>query len=192
MSREFSHFTVPRRRDNGFYSSSRISKDVESQECSHILAAVDSVELLSRRESSADPNQASNWLNHTISPAMTSPPDSTNALCIPSYLMPPAKQRPQLYAKMSKEDWAALRKFEQPSKEQQGSRRSTVSFDGSPVVTRGSRKSSILKNPSNDERKEIDQEHNALHQIREKCREVIGKMKVEEVLRMLCDDDDDE
>jgi hypothetical protein len=57
---------------------------------------------------------------------------------------------------------------------------------------RGSRKSSILKNPSNDETREIDQEHNALHQIREKCREVIGKMKVEEVLRMLCDDDDDE
>jgi hypothetical protein len=183
---------VRRRRDHGFYSFSRISKDIETQECTHLLAAVDSVELLSRRESSADPTRTSNILISSTSPPMTSPPDSTNALCIPSYLMPPVKRRPQLYARMSKGDWEALRKFEQPSKEQQASRRSTVSFDGSPVVMRGSRKSSILKNPSNDETREIDQEHNALHQIREKCREVIGKMKVEEVLRMLCDDDDDE
>lgn len=163
--------------------------------CSHLLAAVDSIELLTRRDelSILTPNNSmrSN-ISHVLDGAAIIPAETNDLTTIPTYLKPPAEQRPRLYARMTKSEWEALRNFEQPSTstEQKCSRRSTVSFDGSPVVT-SSRKSSILKNPLASEKKEIDQENDALHPIRMKCREVIGKMKVEEVLKMLCDDDDE-
>ena len=151
---------------------------------------MDSRELLTRRDElsihtpiNSICSNISRSLDGAISPAETNEFSE-----IPTYLKPVAEQRPHLYAKMTKSEWEALRNFEEQPTDQKDSRRSTVSFDGSAVVT-SSRKSSILKNPLASEKKEIDQENDAFHPIRMKCREVIGKMKVEEVLKMLCDDD---
>lgn len=127
----------------------------------------------------------------------------------PSYMKQPNKPRCQLYAKMSADEWKQLKlmggshengqpqrvssvQFED-SKLAPGSHRSEslVQFDDTKGLHRRSRRSSILKRLP-DEKHEVDNEHNALHPIQIKCREALGDMKMELVLKMLCKNDDDD
>lgn len=124
---------------------------------------------------------------------------------VPSYMKQPNKPRCQLYSKMSADEWKQLKLMEGSHENGQYQRVSSVQFedtkvehrneslvqlDGTKCSHRRSCRSSILKRLP-DEKHEVDNEHNALHPIQMKCREALGDMKMELVLKMLCKSDDD-
>lgn len=163
-----------------FNQNSSIQHDepvVESHE--QILAAVDSLELLTAPSSRAGSRIDDKAARESSSVSVTSI-ESDN---VPSYMKP----RCQLYAKMSADEWNRLKLM---SHEEINScrRQSHVQFDGAPS-RRCSRGSSILKRPSEEKHTIDDDEHNALHPIQQKCREALGKMRIESVLKMLCMND---
>lgn len=154
-----------------------------------LLATVDSLELVTSRGVSKEASAEAPA--YSFSPRNSDfsfvPQNSEENFQIPSYMKQQQKPRCQLYAKMSRDEWEALKKFEHPQVEESSSerRRSSVTFGES---QRSSRKSSILKRSSIEVKNEIDQEQNALHLIHEKCREQIGKLKMKDVFELLCDD----
>jgi hypothetical protein len=106
-------------------------------------------------------------------------------------MKPEKKSRGKLYAKMSQNEWEALKKFEETTSFEKPSRRTSVSFEAPGSQRCSSRKSSILKNSLMEVKNEIDHENNALYSIHEKCRETLNKMNVEQVLKILCSENDE-
>lgn len=147
------------------------------------MAAVDSLELLTAPSSRAGSRIDDKAARESSSVSLTSI-ESDN---VPSYMKQPGKPRCQLYAKMSADEWNRLKLM---SHEETNScrRQSQVQFDGVPS-RRCSRGSSILKRPTDGKHTIDDDEHNALHPIQQKCREALGKMRIESVLKMLCMND---
>lgn len=148
------------------------------------MAAVDSLELLTAPSSRAGSKIYDKAARESSSVSVTSI-ESDN---VPSYLKQPGKPHCQLYTKMSADEWNRLKLL---SQEETNScrRQSHVQFDGVPS-RRCSRGSSILKRPSEEKQHTVDDdEHNALHPIQQKCREALGKMRIESVLKMLCMND---
>lgn len=109
---------------------------------------------------------------------------------VPSYMKQSNKPRCQLYSKMSADEWKQLKLMEKSHENGQSQRASSVHFENTKIAPdshRHSGRSSILKRLP-DEKHEVAVEHNALHPIQIKCRELLGDMKMESVLKMLCDD----
>lgn len=166
-----------------------------------LLSAIDSLEVMSHRAS----------FKHSVIKDRNSPPsflsiassESSNeaevtveweSTRIPPYMKVPP-YRCQKFKKMTEEEWMQLqtieklRKLSQESKD--STRRSSIKFEdieqrGSFRTQRSSTRSSILKRPSMQV-EGTTMANDALQPIRKKCLEAVDKLKVESVLRILCE-----
>lgn len=167
----------------------RSEQIVENQDNLQLLAVVDSLELVNHHTKSQN---SMNLENHT---EFTTDSNESLASCkpdiLPTYFKTPMQGHSGIYEKMAQHDWIELQQNLETNK---GSRISSVQFDESNLQTerkprKSSQRSSILKRVSTQTWNEIDHEKNALHSIHQKCREALTNMKLESVLKMLCDDD---
>lgn len=103
----------------------------------------------------------------------------------------------QNFQKMTEEEWLQLQSQEKLSKKDSSSseRQSSIQFESSggqqkSVSQHNSKRNSILKWPSTEVPDETCANvlNDALDPIRKKCLEAVSSMKVESILRMLCDD----
>lgn len=94
---------------------------------------------------------------------------------------------------MTANDWNFLEKAKCTRIEERATRDSSVQFDlvePVPGSKRNSQRSSILKKSSLESENQLNLKQNAFHPIQAKCREAMKNMKIESVLKILCDDDD--
>lgn len=106
---------------------------------------------------------------------------------IPSYMRSQTKTSSNIYERMSDDDWKKLEKTQQlRTEEKNSSRHSSVHFDESQSTANATRSSisSILKPTTAEPKQEID---DTVRSIRQKCQDVMGNMKLESILEMLCE-----
>ena len=114
---------------------------------------------------------------------------------VPSYMKTCNKSFRPTYAKMTENDWLKLMENEELEKQGKSKRSSSVQFTDSNLrgtngsFKRSSQRSSILKRSLTQASHEIDPDQNALHKIHQKCFEALDDMKLESILKMLCNVD---
>ncbi len=152
---------------------------------STILGAIDSIEVISRRASTTQPilhddrNSPPSFQSLASSFTINSQESSEENSRMPAYLKIPPK-RCKNFIKMTEEEWMQLHARESFQK-------SSIHFDNNAHQlhsNRSSKRSSILKWPQSVSIGSND----AMQPIREKCFEAIADVKVDSILRKLCDD----
>lgn len=171
---------------------SQSSFSIASETCdghSRILSAVDSIEVISRRTSSSQPVFESNSPQSIERVESITSIKSQESSTEDNSRMPPYMKVPPYrcgnFEKMTEEEWLQL----QVKEDMKDSRRkSSIQFDIPPRRT-SSKRSSILKSTA---RTSSTVSNDALPLIREKCLEAAAGMKVETILRKMCEDNDAE
>lgn len=172
----------------------------------HILGAMDSLEIIpinDDKNNTDDDDKSTSIVDQIYtepsenvdeSAAILTPQNSFDYL--PSYMKIPSYSCCN-YEKMTTSDWNQLKLLEETSNKLDSQRKSSVQFNEFSTNKNLSQigsfeRNSILKQqPSlNSQYNELNQQHNALFPIQQKCREAYANMKVESVLKMLCDVDD--
>lgn len=154
------------------------------------MAVVDSLELLSKSTHVGADETSSDAENFQQgSTASNSSGDPNEPGHVPPYMKNVNKPHSRQYAKMTDSDWKQLQKLEV---DDSPNRNSSVQFAAVQSSQRSSRKSSILKRSSVEAEKTTEKTQNALEPIQQKCREAMSKMKMESVLAMLCEDENEE
>lgn len=170
-----------------------------------LLGAVDSIEILSHRTSSIQPvvesrNSPPSFQSFTtISSEQSHDSGGSSALNekMPIYMKIPPLRCPK-FVKMSEEEWMQLQALENLTKSnratEESEKRSSIQFEGlfdKRNSSKGqSKRNSILKWPSMEVPNETHLQNDALQPIRQKCLEALNNMNVQEVLRILCEEND--
>lgn len=166
-----------------------------------LLGAVDSFEILSHAYSSTHHHDHLNFERNSppsfrsfasLSSQTPSKNENVNPT-LPSYMKIPT-YKCQKYEKMTEEEWMHLEDLEEKSSEtESGEKRPSIHFEGEQhknISRSESKRSSILKSSWN-EATTNNLGCDALQPIRMKCLEAVSNLKVESVLRMLCEEDEE-
>lgn len=161
-----------------------------------MLAAVDSLEII-KKSSSVFVKRKSSMAAAAQEPRVSvvsfaSSSSSSKSCNVPVYMEVPKQHRCQLYAKMTDAEWKKLKKFEESRADGSSTRQSSVQFDDTQhiaITPRSSRRSSILKRQI-ESKTDLSQQQNIPNPIQQKCRDAIKSMKIESLLKLICDVND--